>query len=390
MVNQSIWIAIVIGVFFVGIGVSYAHFANTSDPMSMKFQNQESFDQMMSQNPKMTGNWMETMMQDTQFHDQMMEYMAKNPERMNQWMTHDPKHVEEMSTAMRENHGFMMEMMSVILHDPDLRLQIIGHMPENPEVMEQVMKLVNQEMIMSTMQDSDQIQMMEDMMEDMMERMQTDPELEQAMMEHMERMKSSGDVMMSANDDSMMHDDSMMNGMIDTETNSPSSEPQQEIDNLENEFGLCTSDWYVTGYFLPIESDYSGKSVEILVDGDTQFYLADFLEVVKIEGWGRTNADNYLGWYHGDFTISDRYLDAYNNDLIVGMVAVDDSVIEHGSKLTIPTLPEPWNDVIFSGLDEGPAINGKHVDVFTGEGIDAENETFRITGYDNQVCMQSR
>ncbi|MEK0340332.1 MAG: hypothetical protein QQN46_08980, partial [Nitrosopumilus sp.] len=84
MVNQPIWIAIVIGVFFVGIGVSYAHFANTYDPMSMKFQNQELFDQMISQNPKMTGNWMETMMQDTQFHDQVMEYMAKNPEQMNQ------------------------------------------------------------------------------------------------------------------------------------------------------------------------------------------------------------------------------------------------------------------------------------------------------------------
>ncbi len=198
MVSQPIWIAIVIGVFFVGIGLSYAHFANTNEPMSMKFQNQELFDQMMSQNPKMTGNWMETMMQEAQFHDQMMEYMAKNPEQMNQWMIHDPKHVKEMSTAMRENHGFMMEMMSVILNDPDLRLQIVGHMPENPEVMEQVMKLVNQEMIMSTMQDSDQIQMMEDMMADMMERMQTDPELKQAMMEHMARMSSSGDIMMDS------------------------------------------------------------------------------------------------------------------------------------------------------------------------------------------------
>jgi len=106
---------------------------------------------------------------------------------------------------MRENHGFMMEMMSVILHDPDLRLQIIGHMPENPEVMEQVMKLVNQEMIMSTMQDSDQIQMMEDMMEDMMERMQDDPELEQAMMEHMDRMKASKEAMMNTTDDQMMN-----------------------------------------------------------------------------------------------------------------------------------------------------------------------------------------
>ncbi len=59
-----------------------------------------------------------------------------------------------------------------------------------------------QKMIMTTMQDSNQIQLMEDMMEDMMERMQTDPELKQAMMEHMghmENMKSSGDSMMEMN-----------------------------------------------------------------------------------------------------------------------------------------------------------------------------------------------
>ena len=49
---------------------------------------------------------------------------------------------------------------------------------------------------MTTMHDSNQIQLMEDMMADMMKRMQTDPELKQAMVEHMERMKSSGDDMM--------------------------------------------------------------------------------------------------------------------------------------------------------------------------------------------------
>jgi len=59
MVSRSIWIGIVIGVFFVGIGVSYAIFSNTYDPSTMKFANQELFDQMMSQNPKMTAKWME-------------------------------------------------------------------------------------------------------------------------------------------------------------------------------------------------------------------------------------------------------------------------------------------------------------------------------------------
>ncbi len=55
-------IAISVGVFFVGIGVSYAIFSSTYDPNTMKFANQEIFDQTMSQNPKMTAQWMETMM----------------------------------------------------------------------------------------------------------------------------------------------------------------------------------------------------------------------------------------------------------------------------------------------------------------------------------------
>jgi len=151
MVSQSIWIGIAVGVFFVGIGVSYAIFASTYDPNTMKFQNQELFDQMMSQNPKMKANWMETMMQDEQFHDQAMDYMAKNPEQMNQWMVQDPKHVEEMATAMRENHDFMMAMMSVMMNDPDLRLQMMGHMTESQESMEMMNKMMGHDMVGSEM-----------------------------------------------------------------------------------------------------------------------------------------------------------------------------------------------------------------------------------------------
>ena len=64
-----------------------------------------------------------------------------------------------------------------------------------------------QEMMLTTMQDSDQMQMMEDMMKNMMKRMQADPELKQAMMEHMDRMKASKESMMGT-------DDQMMNGMM--------------------------------------------------------------------------------------------------------------------------------------------------------------------------------
>jgi len=72
-----------------------------------------------------------------------------------------------------------------------------------------------QEMILTTMQDSDQMQMMEEMMEQMMEEMKSDPELKKAMMEHMDRMKASKEAMMGTTDDQMM------NGMSSAMTFNP-------------------------------------------------------------------------------------------------------------------------------------------------------------------------
>ena len=330
MVSQSIWVGIVFGVFFVGIGVSYAVF-EANNPSKFMAMTPQQMLQMMN-DPQMVQQMMNQMMQDPEVMDQMMTSMMQNSEHMMEWMD-TGQHAEQMSEMMGDNHDFMMAMMAEMLEDPSIRLQMIGHMTEDPETVEMFKQMMGSQEMMG---------------------------------------------------EGMMSDSSM-----DTKSNFPSSELQQEKSNLENEFDSCTSDWYITGYFLPIESDYSGELVEVSVNEVKQFYLADFLENVKIEGWGRTNAGNYLGWYHGAYTISDRYLDAYDNDLIVGMVAVDDSVIEHGSELTIPTLPEPWNNMVFSGSDEGPSIIGKHVDVFTGEGINAENETFRITGSNNTVCMQN-
>ena len=71
----------------------------------MKFANQELFDQMMSNNPKMTAQWMESMMQDPQFNQQMMEQMND--------MMNDPKLRQQMITMMKENQDFMQDMMQI-------------------------------------------------------------------------------------------------------------------------------------------------------------------------------------------------------------------------------------------------------------------------------------
>ncbi len=135
MVSTPIWIAIIIGVFFVGIGASYVHFANTYDPMSMKFQNQELFNQMMSHNPKMSQQWIDSGMMNQQ---EMMQY----PEQMMEWMANDPKHMEQMTKIMKEDHVFMSKMMSIMMNDPEIRLQMMGHMSENPEAFKEMMNMM--------------------------------------------------------------------------------------------------------------------------------------------------------------------------------------------------------------------------------------------------------
>ncbi|CAD6368376.1 putative Thiosulfate sulfurtransferase [metagenome] len=107
MVNQYVWIGIVVVAFFVGIGASYVNFANTYDPISMKFQNQELFDQMMSNNPRMSQQWMDTGMMNQQ-------QMIQNPDAMNQWMQNimnDPQAMQQL----RQNSQFMSQLQNPAL-----------------------------------------------------------------------------------------------------------------------------------------------------------------------------------------------------------------------------------------------------------------------------------
>jgi len=112
-----------------------------------------------------------------------------------------------------------------MMNDPEQMKQWMSIMMENPQQMQQ--------MIMTTMHDSDQMTMMENMMADMMERMQTDPELEQAMMKHMANMKTSRDTMMGGN----MMDSEMMNqqmqGQIDNTQTEKTSSYVEMVDGVQ-------------------------------------------------------------------------------------------------------------------------------------------------------------
>ena len=149
---------------------------------------------------------------------------------------------------------------------------------------------------------------------------------------------------------------------------------------------FCRVGWYITGYFTPVEEDYQGDFIPIKINEEIRDFRKDFADKVKKEGWGRTLAGDYLGWFDNSYHLSPIALDSNEKSLLVGKIAVDPTVIKNGTKLIIPTLPEPWNELILLASDEGSSIRGNHIDLFVGEGRSAENETFLITGYNNDVC----
>jgi 3D (Asp-Asp-Asp) domain-containing protein len=155
-----------------------------------------------------------------------------------------------------------------------------------------------------------------------------------------------------------------------------------------SDFSDCSSRWYITGYFTPQESDYTGRFITVAMDGSSYKFREDFVEEIKIEGWGRTISGDYLGWYGESFHLSENPLDAQGNALVMYAVAVDPSLIPANTRIMIPSLPSPWDSAVLIGSDTGTAITGRHIDVYTGEGKTAHDETFRITGHDNIVCLE--
>jgi 3D (Asp-Asp-Asp) domain-containing protein len=154
----------------------------------------------------------------------------------------------------------------------------------------------------------------------------------------------------------------------------------------------CSEGWYITGYYVPQEGELPGAPEEINVErvGNLTF-SQEFLNETRTEGWGITRYSWALGYYSGGWHRSDRGpLDASGNLLVEGAVAIDRSLIPPGAEVQISTLPSPWSSKTFRATDVGVGIVGQHIDVFTGMGRTAEEETFRITSNNNRVCFASK
>jgi len=133
MTRQAVWIGITIGVFFVGIGISYAILSATYNPSTMKFANQELFDMMMSQNPKMTVKWLDTTMGSEMRQKPMMSDMSFN---VNAPITipmidgyYNGERVFFVHTEVSDKP--MAEMMSWMINFPTLHISELKNIPQS-------------------------------------------------------------------------------------------------------------------------------------------------------------------------------------------------------------------------------------------------------------------
>ncbi len=143
MVRQAVWIGITIAVFFVGIGISSAIFSATYNPNTMKFANQELFEQMMSQNPKMTAKWLDTTMGSEMREKPMMSDMSFN---VNAPITmpmidgyYNGEKVFFVHTEVSDKA--MAEMMTMMINFPTLHVSDLNNM--SPDEMSKIYVFTN-------------------------------------------------------------------------------------------------------------------------------------------------------------------------------------------------------------------------------------------------------
>jgi 3D (Asp-Asp-Asp) domain-containing protein len=162
--------------------------------------------------------------------------------------------------------------------------------------------------------------------------------------------------------------------------------------SVQSRLQTCSEGWYITGYYIPREDELPDTAEQISVErmGDLSF-SQKFLSEIRTEGWGITRFGWALGYYSGRWHRSDvGALDAAGNLLVDGAIAIDRALIPPGADVQISTLPTPWATKTFRATDIGNGIVGQHIDVFTGTGLAAEEETFRITSNNNRVCFMSQ
>ncbi|TBR08896.1 MAG: hypothetical protein EPO62_05910 [Candidatus Nitrosotenuis sp.] len=183
-----------------------------------------------------------------------------------------------------------------------------------------------------------------------------------------------------------------------------------------------SSGWKITGYFLPLEKDYSRDILVSAyvqgakkdgspdyVENNSTYYIkqfrSTFLKEIAVQGSGKTNENKVLQSWKDDFispngqktrfyhygkcamTFSGVCLPLAPSSLseqkimvavTAGKTDMGAGVIAHGTLLHIPDIPAPWNTRTYWATDVGE-WKDKHIDIFTGYGIAARDAAFKIT-----------
>jgi len=223
--GKNVVIGIAVGMFLVGLVFGYVAFVGFTHSGNMMVNNQQ------------------TLMQDPQFRQQMMESISLDPEAMKTWME-NTQHVKEMATIMRENHDFSMQMMYTMIQDPDIRLQMLGHMTENPEAMQQMRSMVGSDMMGNNMTEWMMDSGMQGMMsQDMMMQMMHNPETREKMIQIMSKHVDEMQKLLS----SKLTEDEFNTQMIElmqdhmTEMHGLMSENPETLKQMMNMTGMNTS-----------------------------------------------------------------------------------------------------------------------------------------------------
>jgi 3D (Asp-Asp-Asp) domain-containing protein len=152
---------------------------------------------------------------------------------------------------------------------------------------------------------------------------------------------------------------------------------------------ICQQNWQITGFYTPLEYDFKRhKMHQIWLNKKSYDYPLEFVKEVQMEGWGKTNAGWYIGYYANTWHKSEQPLNAKGLPLELGNIAVDNSVIVRNSQVYIATLKPHMGLDTFSAVDVGSAIKRDHIDIYTGEGKQAKLKTYQVTGRHN-ICVNS-
>lgn len=153
MVSQYVWIGIIAGAFFAGIGIGYAVFhSNTTASMMMTPQQM----QQMMNDPKQMTQWHQTMMNNPQAMNNWMNTMMQNPNMMNQWMgtmMNNPNMMNNMMGMMMQNPQFGNWMMGTMMNNPSMMNNIMAPMMNDPQFSQQMygMMFQNQQFMQNMM-----------------------------------------------------------------------------------------------------------------------------------------------------------------------------------------------------------------------------------------------